>query len=90
MGYLGIRLGVHGRGGEAGIASVGEGGGGEVVKEREVVGRATDGEMARRRKYSVDGAGESASWSSSYAQGFTLGVWRRHLLSRSGAGKGPR
>ena len=37
MGYLGIRLGVHGRGGEAGgVASVGEGGGGgEVVKKRE-------------------------------------------------------
>jgi len=28
MGYLGIRLGVHGRGGEAdGVTSVGEGGG---------------------------------------------------------------
>ena len=48
MGYLGIRLGVHGRGDEAGITSVGEDGGGEVVKKGEVIARATDSEMARR------------------------------------------
>ena len=39
MGYLGIRLGVHDRVGgcgEVGVTSVGEGGGGEVVKKRSV------------------------------------------------------
>lgn len=44
MGYLGIRLGVHGRGGEAGVASVGEdGGGSEVVEKRS--GCTRDGEL---------------------------------------------
>ena len=51
MGYLGIRLGVYGHdagGGKAGVTSVVEDCGGEVVEERsEVVVRATDSEMAR-------------------------------------------
>jgi len=43
MGYLGIRLGVHSRGGDAGVTSVGEDGGGEVVEERSNCTR--DGEL---------------------------------------------
>ena len=98
-GYLGIRRGVDGRGAEAGITSAGGGDGGdggEVGEEGEVVVRATDGEMGRRSKYSSDGAGESASWGSHDAQGFTLGMEEApaapaaRAQSSPGAGKGPR
>ena len=82
MGYLGVRLGVYDRGtggGEAGVTSVGEDGGGEVVEERsEVDGRATVSEMARGGIRVMEQQ-EKVQAGAATPKG-SLAVWRRHLL----------
>jgi hypothetical protein len=86
MGYLGIRLGVYGRvaGGEAGVTSVGENGGGGV--ETMPLGGSTRDEQRRdsARGYMVEQAfdgQEKVQAGAATPKGSLLLLWRRHLLA---------